>query len=526
MEISGLASFSKFKITLIIAVLSVKLICSQDKLPKNTNFNYTSFSDDFKFNNNKSKTLFDNERSGNLKFLNEIDIEGTEQTVRADHLRNEKLSIKQSNSYFTKKFKTNFDIYNFSGTCSNTLDFLSFEKMNIFQFNLEENLKFFLKEFKSEKLTDLKNNKNYNDFILRTFKKRTILIGVDGLAQICAELENYKSFAYLMMNGSYQFKTRSTTEGLSGPGWSSLFCSLHSEDTGIIDNKWRAPWVTVQNLRNYKYSTPITGLNKPLPCIFQILKSNLNNFTNIFYSSWDFFFENFSSKAIPNSIDIYSECFISSYPSFYDYSICDDFSLDASKNFVLQGFDFYFWYFSSLDVAGHNYGFCSMDYKMRLKQIDEHLLNFFKFLEDLNVLDKINIILTSDHGTDINNNSHGNDKYDGNLFVPLFMMGPDFKKNFEIQTPISILDIAPTIALLNNIKPSEFWIGKPIISALNKLDETLSINGNPLHGTNQSPFWVNKFNSDFYFLIFIFLIFKILLICREMVIKSSSDFLE
>ena len=46
----------------------------------------------------------------------------------------------------------------------------------------------------------------------------------------------------------------------------------------------------------------------------------------------------------------------------------------------------------------------------------------------MNILDKINIILTSDHGADSNMKGHGGDKNDGNLLVPLFMMGPDFKK--------------------------------------------------------------------------------------------------
>lgn len=418
-------------------------------------------------NNNDSKT-------DQLKFLNNNENE-IKNKIESDRVKNQQLSYKSPSYYtkqFTNSFKTDYNYY--SNTCINSLDFLSDATMNSFKFNLMDNLKNFLNEYYTENLSDLKKNPNYVNYINKTFKKKTILIGIDGLARICADLEYYKSFTYLMTNGSYKFKARSTTEGVSGPGWSAILCSLYSEDTGIVDNKWRAPWASASYAKNYQYSTPITGLNSQLPCIFETLKNQKSGkFTNIFYSSWDFFYENFSNKAIPNSVDIYSECSISAFPSYYEYSTCDDFSLEASKNFVLQGFDFYFWYFSSLDVAGHNYAFCSSEYNKRLSEIDSMLVEFFDFLEQLNILDKINIIITTDHGTDKNHNSHGNDKYDGNLFVPIFMMGPDFKKNYEIKVPVSTIDIAPTIALINEMKASEYWTGKPIVSALNNFNENL-----------------------------------------------------
>ena len=54
------------------------------------------------------------------------------------------------------------------------------------------------------------------------------------------------------------------------------------------------------------------------------------------------------------------------------------------------------------------------------------LSRFFDFLKMLEILDKVNIIITSDHGSDTDWGVHRNDKWDGNLLVPLFMIGPDF----------------------------------------------------------------------------------------------------
>lgn len=385
------------------------------------------------------------------------------------------LSYKSEATVYTKTFK--HIINNFFGylqEVTNRVDFLSLDESESFKFDLDSNLKFFLQEYYTKNLTELQANNAYTQYIKSTYKKRTIIIGIDGLAQVCAKLESYKSFAYVMSQGSFKFKIRSTTEGMSGPGWTSLLYGLNSEKTGVIDNSWKAPWVTKSNLKNYIYSSPVTGLEKPLPSIFEVLKSKKGeNFKNVFYSSWDFFYENLSNKAIPDSIDIYSECIISENKFLDEYASCDQYGLEAAKNIVLKDFDFYFWYFSSLDVVGHNRGFCSYSYFEILDNIDKLLLGFLEHLWELQILDKVNIIITSDHGTDRNHGAHGNDKYDGNLFVPLFMMGPDFKKNFRIQDEISILDVAPTIALINEVFPSAYWMGKPITSALNSYDENL-----------------------------------------------------
>ncbi len=369
-------------------------------------------------------------------------------------------------------------------------DFIEENRKNNFTLDLTSNLIKFLGSFFNENLNSLSENPLYFDYISKNYKKRTILIGIDGLDNSCVNYFNLTAFKYLIENGSYNLETLSTVESLSGPSWSSVLCSLNSKDTGIVNNKWKAPWINEEYKKNYTFFTPINGLDKSFPCIFDELKikknasnfilknkSNLKdeeitdttsfkyeNFTNYVYSSWGFFRDNFGHKAFPYSLDLYTECQIREN-IYYEYINCDEFSLDKAKNYVLSDFDFFFWYLVGLDVAGHTSSFCGTEYINRLTRINFILKEFFDYLKVLNLLDKINIIITSDHGSDRGKMSHGNDKYDGNLRVPLFMMGPDFKKNYKIIGRTNLVDIAPTIMKLNNFTSSPLWTGKAINEA-------------------------------------------------------------
>lgn len=387
------------------------------------------------------------------------------------------ISYQSSANFYSREFESTFNVLGYNEFATYKVQFLNYEESQHFEYDLIKNLKGFLNEFYTPNLLDLRHNAAYKDKINKNYKKRTIIIGIDGLAPVCAQLEFFESFSYMMTYGSYSMQMRTSTEGMSGPSWTNIFYSMRSKDTGIVDNSWEAPWISENNRDKYQYHTPVTGLDTPLPSIFQIMKEKINS-TNFFISSWNFFEENFSNKAVSNTIDIFSDCQITNHSMFNltEYSACDSHSLLQAESLVLKDFDLLFWYFSSADISGHVYNWCSHGYFNTLKNIDSILMTFFDYLWKLNLLDKINIILTSDHGSDRNRYFHGRDKYDGNLFVPIYLMGPDFKANYEIKNPIHLIDIAPTIALINKILPSEYWKGKPLIETLKTYDNNLLVN--------------------------------------------------
>lgn len=424
------------------------------------------------------------------------------------------------NGTFTRILNETTIVNNIKYFMFTQIDFFNEKRKNEISFDINENLeKLFGPDFKNN-LDNLTLNKNYKKFKETKFKKKTILIGIDGLVSGCIDYNKLPSFRYFLENGSYKYDLRGSVEARSGPSWSSTFCSLDSTQTGINNNKWRAPWINRENRNKYNSTTPINGLDKSFPCIFDHMKEQSKHRKNpkddkeivtAFISSWDFFDENFSNKAYPGSIDIYVKCNIRTKQPYFEYLICDSFSLERIKNLILEDTDFLFWYFSSIDVSAHTYSFCSTEYINRVNYIDEILTNFLDFLRVLGILDKVNIIITSDHGSDRSRMDHGNDKWDGNLLVPLFMMGPDFKKNYNIKNPYSILDIAPTIMRVNELTPNENWRGKVINEALISDKSIGKININPSQkfiGNMETAVIVdftvfNKFN---YSLLIIFLL--------------------
>lgn len=399
------------------------------------------------------------------------------------------------------------------------IDFLTQEMQTNFDLNLISNLEKFLGKFYPTFTNPeaLIYNLDYKNFINTNYKKKTIIIGIDGMVTACIDFSKYSAFKFLMQNGSYKLRMRGSIEAVSGTGWSTIFCSLNSEETGIINNKWRAPWKNENAKKSYPYFTPINGLDKPFSCVFDHLKKNKSNtdFENIFLSSWDFFHENFGSESYPNTFDIYLECLVSNYFFTTEYSNCDEISLERTKNFVLRQNEFlYFWYFSSLDVIGHGTNFCSTNYMAKFEEINKYLTEFFDYLKILNLLDKINFIVTTDHGADKNRKSHGSDGLDDNLFCPLFLMGPDFKKNYTIEKEISSEDIAPTIAYINNVEPHPYWLGKPLIEVLTNATDSYSssaqVNKNNMNV--QTVFMKDTFLHYKYILLIIFVCYIFIII--------------
>lgn len=105
-------------------------------------------------------------------------------------------------------------------------------------------------------------------------------------------------------------------------------------------------------------------------------------------------------------------------------------------------------------------------YDESIKLSDEQIGIFLREMEDLNIMDKTYIIITSDHGQQFLEHGdfgHGLYLYDEIVRVPLIMVGP----NIPTQTyhhPASLLDLAPTMLDLMGIhRPCNFW-GQNLLS--------------------------------------------------------------
>lgn len=296
-------------------------------------------------------------------------------------------------------------------------------------------------------------------------KKRVLLIGIDGFLSQCMDKANVSSFKFLEQEGSYTYKGRTIIETISGPGWVSTLCGLDSEDTGITNNEWRAPWL----FKTKPAIDPITGLDKPFPCLFSELKKNRNDLNITVTWAWSWFV-NLGSKSMPGSID--KEYFCNPQPEGkMPPSIkCDEEMLENGLRTMNEDFEFLFVYFGSLDECGHIHNFCGDEYIQRMTDLNVSVERLLTELKTLGIYDNTYVILTTDHGARNKQYWHGQQE-DSDLLIPFFIKGPNIKKNYELTETVRNSDVPPTILKIFNYNPNRLWRSRAIDEAFFKKND-------------------------------------------------------
>jgi predicted AlkP superfamily pyrophosphatase or phosphodiesterase len=140
---------------------------------------------------------------------------------------------------------------------------------------------------------------------------------------------------------------------------------------------------------------------------------------------------------------------------------------------------FTFVYLGHTDAAGHTHGWMSAPYLRAIENADACIGHLLATLRGES--DRINgtpaytgatygVIITADHGG--HDTKHGSED-DADMTIPLIIYGhPDFAPGQEIPGPVSILDIAPTLAAWMGLTPPSGWTGR--ILAPEPLSEKLA----------------------------------------------------
>ena len=281
---------------------------------------------------------------------------------------------------------------------------------------------------------------------IHSIAERAILIGIDGFLTSC--MKDTPNLNYLREQGTSTLKARSTIEGVSGPGWSSILCGQEPIDTGVLDNDWKPFWKT--KVRNP--ITPISG-DDPFLCVFEAVKKGTNHkLRTSAYFNWDWL--------VHLSDDI----------GFVDESVyVEDENLDGDieitdrtvKAINEKNFGFMFTYLGSLDNMGHAKKFCGPEYVEHITKIDALVGRILNALRQNNLIDSTVIVVTSDHGASPQTQTHGDDKDDNNLLVPFIVFGNGVKKGVEFESTVHIADASATILHGLGIDIPKEWRGKP-----------------------------------------------------------------
>ncbi len=117
--------------------------------------------------------------------------------------------------------------------------------------------------------------------------------------------------------------------------------------------------------------------------------------------------------------------------------------------------DFAFIYLGHTDAAGHTHGWMSEPYLRAIENADACIGTILQALEDR----EVGVIVTADHGG--HDTHHGSDSPE-DMTIPIVLYQPNLTTHGEMQGPVSILDIAPTVIQWMGLTTPEEWQGRAL----------------------------------------------------------------
>ena len=241
----------------------------------------------------------------------------------------------------------------------------------------------------------------------------------DGLQQACTPVMDR-----LMGSGVYTLGARTVMPSATLPCLTSLFLSAQPAHHGITTNTW-AP-------------TAGNGIG-----LMEVLHQSGRRAVSFY--NW----EEVRDVSRPGSL---AAAF---YPCGWEHEAGDrTVALVAADWLRANEVDFAFVYLGYTDAAGHAYGWMSDAYLRAISSADACIGEVLEALPA-----EVHVAITSDHGG--HRHTHGTD-CDEDMTVPLILAGPGVPAGRMLTGPVSIVDVAPTVAHLLRVEPPATWTGTTI----------------------------------------------------------------
>jgi predicted AlkP superfamily pyrophosphatase or phosphodiesterase len=251
--------------------------------------------------------------------------------------------------------------------------------------------------------------------------KKVVLFLVDGMRPDGLVQANTPVMDKLMESGAYTLNARTVMPSMTLPCHMSLFHSVLPERHGVTTNIY-------------------TPQVRPVPGLFEVIHEA--GLKAVMFHSWD----ELRDLARPGSIHtmLYSKD-----PQEVE-GTGEATLIDMTVTWLSQNtFDFAFVYLGYLDVVGHAYGWMSEQYLRAISHADECIGWVLEALPE-----NTTVLVTSDHGGHAQ--THGTDSSE-DMTIPLIVRFDGLKG--QLKDSISILDFAPTITKMLELKPPKEWIG-------------------------------------------------------------------
>lgn len=259
--------------------------------------------------------------------------------------------------------------------------------------------------------------------------KKVLLVSIDGLRPDAIEQSSHPFLKTFMKEKcAYTDKGRSVTPSVTLPCHMSMFTSMEPCRHGTS-----AP--------NNIYNPPV----HPVDGLFEVLKRQKK--TCYFFYTW----EQLRDLGRPGSLDRQELCRYYTYGAQADCEMCDR-TIQALQDPAQQP-DFMFFYTGNTDEVGHKYGWMGKEY---LAAVDLASKNVERLVAAMP--EDYTLVITADHGG--HDRTHGTEMPE-DMTIPMMIYGPGWEPGPHLDGA-SLLDLAPTIADIIGVEPSEEWDGKSL----------------------------------------------------------------
>jgi predicted AlkP superfamily pyrophosphatase or phosphodiesterase len=246
---------------------------------------------------------------------------------------------------------------------------------------------------------------------------------IDGLRPDALLTGAHPHLDQVRADGASTLNASSVMPSITLPCHATIFHSVPPSRHGITTNTW-------------------TPMARPLPGLVDVAKAA--GLRSAFFHNW----EPLRDLNVPGNLDF-------SYyrNNCYTDPDGDQVIVDEALRYIRSDHpDFAFVYMGTLDVAGHNDGWMSPGYMEQLARVDGALGALLGALPAA-----YDVVINSDHGGHERN--HGAD-IPADMLIPWLAIGPNIQKGLTIESPVSLMDTAPTIARLLNIQAAPAWEGR------------------------------------------------------------------
>ena len=256
-------------------------------------------------------------------------------------------------------------------------------------------------------------------------KNKVLLISIDGMRPDGLQACGNPFVKELEQRCAYTYHGSSVNPSVTFPCHFSMTLSVPPQRHGILTNTY-VPQV------------------RPIKGIFEVIKAAKG--VSAFFYGW----EPLRDIASPSTLKFAT--YVNAYMQESGDTVLTD---ECEKILKAHRPDFAFLYMVETDEkGGHDNGWMSDEYKRRISIAIDNVKRMIDTFGD-----EYRVIIMADHGG--HDRTHGTELPE-DMTVPFFFFGDEFTPG-EITEPVSLLEIAPTIATLLGLEPDEEWEGRSLI---------------------------------------------------------------